>query len=116
VLLKVFHYDERAFHTGWFLESLATQTLVLFVIRTARRPWSNRPSKALAMTTLAVVVVGLVLPYSPLAGTFGLKPLPPVYFAFLAFIVATYLSLVELVKERVMRHVVPTMGETQSPH
>lgn len=116
VLLKVFHYDERSFHTGWFLESLATQTLVLFVIRTARRPWSNRPSKALAMTTLAVVVVGLVLPYSPLAGTFGLKPLPPVYFAFLAFIVATYLSLVELVKERVMRHLVPTMRETRSPH
>jgi Mg2+-importing ATPase len=42
VLLRVFHFGETLFHTGWFLESLATPTLVLFVIRTAVRPWSNR--------------------------------------------------------------------------
>ena len=49
VLLKVFHADETLFHTGWFVESLATQTLVIFVIRTAGRPWRDRPSVALTL-------------------------------------------------------------------
>ncbi|HYP86589.1 MAG TPA: magnesium-translocating P-type ATPase, partial [Polyangiaceae bacterium] len=103
VLLKVFHFGERQFHTGWFLESLATQTLVLFVIRTARKPWSHRPSWPLVATTLLIVSVALVLPFSRFAGTFGLEPLPLRYFAFLFIVVTTYLALVELVKERVMR-------------
>ena len=48
--LRVFHASEALFHTGWFVESLATQTLVLFVIRTAGKPWQSRPSLALAAT------------------------------------------------------------------
>jgi Mg2+-importing ATPase len=103
VLLHVFHFGERAFHTGWFLESLATQTLVLFVIRTARRPWQNRPSGSLALTTLLVVFVGLALPYTPAARPLGLEALPLGYFLFLGAAVATYLVLVELVKQRVFR-------------
>jgi len=103
VLLRVFRFGERLFHTGWFVESLATQTLVLFVIRTARRPWSNRPSKPLTITTLLVVIVAAVLPYTPAAHPLGLEPLPPSYFLFLIPAVGTYLVLVELVKERVMR-------------
>ena len=51
ILVAVFRSSEAFFHTGWFVESLATQTLVLFVIRTAGRPWSNRPSLPLASTT-----------------------------------------------------------------
>jgi Mg2+-importing ATPase len=103
VLLRVFHFDEPTFHTGWFLESLATQTLVLFVIRTARRPWQDRPSVALTLTTLLVVLVALALPSTPLAGPLGFRPLPALYFAFLGGAVATYLVLVELVKQRVFR-------------
>ncbi len=108
VLLKVFHLGERAFHTGWFLESLATQTLVLFVIRTARKPWTNRPSLPLTVTTLTIVIIALVLPYTSLAETFGLEALPPRYFVFLFVAVTTYLTLVEAVKERVMRQLLPS--------
>jgi P-type Mg2+ transporter len=109
-LLHVFHFGEELFHTGWFLESLATQTLVLFVIRTAGRPWSNRPSTPLVITTIAVVVIGIVLPYSPLAAELGLKPLPASYFGFLIAIVGTYLFLVEVVKERVMQRLLRKLG------
>ena len=55
VLLAVFRAPESLFHTGWFVESLATQTLVLFVIRTAGNPLRSRPSAALTVTTIAIV-------------------------------------------------------------
>jgi Mg2+-importing ATPase len=103
VLLRVFHFGEELFHTGWFLESLATQTLVLFVIRTAGRPWRHRPSVPLMLTTVIVVVVGGVLPYTPLANSLGLAPLPAAYFLFLGAVLATYLAIVEVVKHRVMQ-------------
>jgi Mg2+-importing ATPase len=103
LLLSVFHFGQAAFHTGWFVESLATQTLVLFVIRTAGRPWKNRPSLALTTTTLLVAAGGVALPFTPLAATLGLVTLPASYYVFLLAVVASYLVLVELVKERVMR-------------
>jgi Mg2+-importing ATPase len=80
----VFHASEALFHTGWFVESLATQTLVLFVIRTAGHPWQSRPSLALATTTLLVVLIGLSIPFTPLARVLGFVPLPGAYFLFLA--------------------------------
>jgi P-type Mg2+ transporter len=101
-LLKIFHASEALFHTGWFVESLATQTLVLFVIRTAGNPFRSRPSLPLAMTTVLIVLVGLLLPFSPLATVFGLTPLPAMFFLFLGGTVITYLLLVELVKRRLM--------------
>jgi P-type Mg2+ transporter len=107
VLLRVFHFGEVLFHTGWFLESLATRTLVLFVIRTAGRPWRNRPSLPLTLTTLAVVVIGSVLTQSRAAATFGFARLPPAYLVFLVAVVGTYLVLVEVVKRRVMRRLLP---------
>jgi Mg2+-importing ATPase len=103
VLLHVFHFGETLFHTGWFLESLATQTLVLFVIRTAGRPWRDRPSGPLFATTLAVVAAGVLLPFSPLARTLGLDALPASYFLFLIVVVGSYLGIVELAKGHVMR-------------
>ncbi|MDO8433368.1 MAG: magnesium-translocating P-type ATPase, partial [Candidatus Binatus sp.] len=103
ILLKVFHSSEALFHTGWFVESLATQTLVLFVIRTAGKPWSNRPSLPLALTTILIVLTGLLLPFSPLAGYLGFVPLPAAFFLFLAIAVLTYLILVEMVKTRLLR-------------
>lgn len=103
ILLTVFHSSEALFHTGWFVESLATQTLVLFVIRTAGRPWSNRPSLPLASTTILIVIVGLMLPFSPLAGRLGFVPLPATFFLFLTVAVLTYLILVEIVKARLVR-------------
>ncbi|HVP30217.1 MAG TPA: magnesium-translocating P-type ATPase [Myxococcota bacterium] len=106
VLLRLFRFGEASFHTGWFLESLATQTLVLFVIRTAGRPWTQRPSTPLVVTTLLVVAVGTALPYTPAAAPLGLQPLPGSYFVFLAAVVVTYLAIVELVKHRVMHGLV----------
>ena len=72
VLLHFFHASEAQFHTGWFVESLATQTLVLFVIRTSKNPLRSRPSGPLIATCLAVVAVGIYLPFSPLARVAGL--------------------------------------------
>lgn len=105
VLLWVFHFGESRFQTGWFIESLATQVLVLFVIRTRGRPWSNRPSLPLMITVLFVVVAGLALPYTPVAASLGMTPLPPAYFLFIALVVPSYLALVEIVKERLMRRI-----------
>jgi Mg2+-importing ATPase len=104
VLLKVFQASEAFFHTGWFMESLASQTLVLFVIRTAGSPLRSLPSRPLAVATVASVVIGLALPWSPLAPVLGLVPLPPAYFLFLGPATLTYLALVEIVKRPLMRH------------
>jgi Mg2+-importing ATPase len=114
VLLRVFAFSETLFHTGWFLESLATQTLVLFVIRTAGRPWSSRPSVPLIVSTLAVVAIGAALPQTRVAGALGFAPLPPAYFAFLVVVVGTYLAIVEIVKRRVMHRLLPGALGTRS--
>jgi P-type Mg2+ transporter len=107
ILLAWFHAPEALFHTGWFVESLATQTLVVFVIRTVGRPWTDRPSIPLAATTLGAVIVGTVLPFSQLAALLGLKPLPVGFFVFLTLAAASYLALVELVKGwLIRRHIV----------
>jgi len=103
VMLRVFHASEALFHTGWFVESLATQTLVLFVIRTGKRPWTSRPSKPLTFTTLAIVITGLVLPFSPLAKLLGFVPLPSGYFTFLVLSTGTYLALVETAKRKLLQ-------------
>ena len=105
-LLWVFHASEALFHTGWFVESLATQTLVLFVIRTAGNPLQSRPSIPLATTTVLMVCIGLVLPFTALAEPLGFVPLPLSYFVFLTGATLTYLVLVEVVKRRLIRRLV----------
>lgn len=102
ILLKIFHASEQLFHTGWFVESLATQTLVLFVIRTSGNPLRSRPSVPLTITTLAVVFIGIVIPFTPLGGVLGFTPLPGAYFLFLSAMTGTYLLLVQVVKRRLM--------------
>ncbi|MGA7556226.1 MAG: cation transporting ATPase C-terminal domain-containing protein, partial [Candidatus Acidiferrales bacterium] len=91
------------FHTGWFVESLATQTLVLFVIRTMGNPLKSRPSLPLAGTTILMVIIGILLPYSPLAEILGLTRLPAPFFTFLAISTLTYLFLVEFAKGLLFR-------------
>jgi Mg2+-importing ATPase len=103
VLLHYFRASEAQFHTGWFVESLATQTLVLFVIRTAKNPFRSRPSGPLIATCLAAVAVGIYLPFSPLAGMLGFTPLPAAYFGFVAVATGVYLLLVEVAKRRLLR-------------
>jgi Mg2+-importing ATPase len=102
VLLRYFHAPEAEFHTGWFVESLATQTLVLFIIRTAGNPFKSRPSLPLAATTIAIVAIGVALPFTPLGALLGFVPLPGSYFAFLGVATAAYLAMVEWAKRVVM--------------
>jgi P-type Mg2+ transporter len=103
VLLHVFHTSEAQFHTGWFVESLATQTLVLFVIRTAKNPFRSRPSGPLMATCFGAVAVGIYLPFSPLADVLGFTPMPAKYFAFVAVATGIYLLLVEAAKRLLLR-------------
>ncbi len=76
---------------------------MLFVIRTAGNPLRSRPSRPLTITTLLIVLVGIILPFTPLAGYLGFTPLPGLYFLFLVAMTVTYLLLVEVVKRRLMR-------------
>ena len=103
VLLHFFHAREAQFHTGWFVESLATQVLVLFVIRTSKNPFRSRPSNPLLATCLGVVAIGIYLPFSPLAGVLGFTPLPGSYFVFVAVATAVYLLLVQFGKRVLLR-------------
>jgi Mg2+-importing ATPase len=101
-LLRQFHAGEIAFHTGWFVESLCTQTLVLFVIRTLGSALRSRPSRPLTMTVLAVVALAVAIPFTPIAKPLGFAPLPGPFFAFLVIVTTAYLLCVELVKERIL--------------
>jgi Mg2+-importing ATPase len=87
------------FHTGWFVESLFTQTLIIHVIRTNKMPFvQSRASKALTLTSLIIVAVGAYLPFSPLASWLGFVPLPPIYWLLLFGMLAAYVVLTQIVK------------------
>ena len=111
VLLRVFHAGEALFHSGWFVESLATQTLVLFVIRTMGNPFQSRPSRALTITTLAITGIGVSLPWTPLAGALGFTRLPGAYVVFLLAASTAYLALVEVAKRRLFRARIGAQGQ-----
>jgi P-type Mg2+ transporter len=89
----------RLFQTGWFVESLLTQTLIVHIIRTRRTPFfGSRASIHLILTTLAVMAVGAWLPYSPFAGALGMVPLPPVYWAWIALFLVLYAAMTHYMK------------------
>ena len=98
VLLTMFGAGEALFQTGWFVESLATQVLIILIIRTRRSPLDSRPHPLLATLSVGMVLLGAALPLSPLGPLFGFVPLPPAYFAFLAVAVIAYLFLAEGIK------------------
>ncbi len=92
-------FDKPAvFHTGWFVESLLTQTLVVFVIRTPGNPLKSLPSHPLTFTILAISAIAVILPYTPLGAILEFTPLPWTLLAALAGLTATYLLLVQAVK------------------
>jgi Mg2+-importing ATPase len=87
------------FQTGWFVESLLTQTLIIHVIRTNKIPFiESRASNALTLTTLAVMAVGVYLTFSPIAGALGFVRLPPLYWPLLALTLVCYIFLTQGVK------------------
>jgi Mg2+-importing ATPase len=122
VMIYLFNAGNNAtlFRSGWFVESLATQTLVIFVIRTRRVPFfRSTPSKPLLAATLACATVGVVLPYSPLAHVLGFKALPLTFLGVLAGMVVTYLALVELGKHFFFQRFKPsgrTVAIPRPPH
>ncbi len=92
------------FQTGWFVESLLSQTLIVHVIRTGKIPFlESRASLPLTLTGLAICAAGALLPYSPLAAKFGFAPLPGMYWLYLVVILGTYMLLTQFVKARLIR-------------
>jgi len=98
ILLVVLKADEQLFHTGWFVESLFTQVLVIFIIRTRGRPWHSRPHPLLIVTSLAVIACAAGLPFTPLGRYFGFVPPPASFYLVLGAMVTAYLLTVEVAK------------------
>lgn len=96
VLLKVFKADPGLFRSGWFVESLVTQVLVIFVIRTSGSPWSHRPHPALAAGAMLVILIGCMVPYS---ACIGFEPLPWMFYGYVLVATLIYLMLVQFVKQ-----------------
>ena len=95
LLLRLFDAHESLFRTGWFVESIATQVLVIFVIRTRRNPLRSHPNGWLVATSLAVVATAMALPFTPLAPYLGFMPLPLAFFGLLTALLVLYLLMVE---------------------
>ena len=97
-LLRFFGAGEAVFQTGWFLESITTQVLVVFAIRTRRKFFQSKPRGLLVGTALGAVAIAVALTLLPLGHWFGFVQPPPLFFAYLIGATAVYLALVELVK------------------
>ena len=101
-LLLLFKTTAAEFQTAWFLESMATQILVIFLIRTNGRPWHDRPHPGLVASTLVALLVAMVLPFTPVGHWFGFEPPTAAMLASIAAIVIVYLGVVEWLKPRVV--------------
>ena len=103
VLLRVFHAGQALFQTGWFVESLCTQTLVLFVIRTYERPWRSRPSRALASTVIAVAAIGMIFRSRARRPSLASSHCRPPSSRYVALATTAYLVAVEFAKRALVR-------------
>jgi len=99
VMLFIFKASEPLFQTAWFIESLTSQTLVIFVIRTKRSPfWKSKPSKLLLLSSVAIITFAFMLLYTPLGEIFKFAKLPTTFYIALATILGAYITLAEIVK------------------
>ena len=103
-LFYVLKADEATFHSGWFVESVLSAIMVVFVLRTQRRFLQSRPGRPLMIMSTAVALAALIIPYSPLAGIMGFTPLSPQILAVLMLLVVLYLAAAETVKRWFFRH------------
>ncbi len=100
LMLVVFKATVPTFQTAWFIESLSTQTLVVFILRTRKTPfYKSKPGKYLLISSLAVVAAAFIIPYTPLGVLFKFSPPPAAFYIALATLIPTYLFLVEVVKK-----------------
>jgi Mg2+-importing ATPase len=104
LLLGVLHADQASFHTGWFIESVLSASVVVFSIRTRMPFHRSHPSRAMLLVTFFVAVVALVLPYSPLANILGFKPLGVQALGMIGGIIILYFISAEIVKRWFYRH------------
>jgi len=103
-LLVVFHAPMEIFRTVWFLESLCTQTFIIFAIRTTKVPfYKSHPSRLLIISSIFVVLAGIAITFTPAGGLFGFVPVTFPYFLFIGALVAGYIVVVEVVKKRFYR-------------
>jgi Mg2+-importing ATPase len=102
VLLLVLKASPPVFRTGWFIESIVTQTLVLLVIRTTGNPLRSRPSALLAATVLTTALIGVTLPFTPLRAVLGFVTPPPAFLVFVVVATVCYLGAVEVAKRRLV--------------
>jgi P-type Mg2+ transporter len=102
-LILLFDVDAATFRTGWFLESVLSAMLVVFVVRTRLPFWRSRPSRSMLAATGVVALVTVVLPFTPLADVVGFGRLPPAVLLTMALIVALYFTSAEFVKRRFYR-------------
>jgi Mg2+-importing ATPase len=98
VLLLVFHAGETFFRTGWFVESLVTQILMIFAVRTRRHLFASKPHPSVTALAFGMAALTLALPFLPVGAWFEFVALPVPYFAFLLLVVAGFLVLIEVVK------------------
>ena len=104
-LLHLFGAGAALFQTGWFIESMTTQVLVVFCIRTQRLFFQSRPHRFLVGMAFGAVAVAILLPLSPAGTWFGFVAPSPLYFAYLAVATVAYLALVEIIKRLFYRRV-----------
>ena len=106
-LLLLFHAPMEIFRTVWFLESLCTQTFIIFAIRTTRVPfYKSHPSRLLIISSIFVVLAGIAITLTPAGGLFGFVSLPLPYFLFIGALVVMYIVVVEIVKKWFYRHTI----------
>lgn len=111
VLLKVLRADEVLFHSGWFVESLVTQILVIFVIRTKRSCFASAPGRFLTVLSFAIVILSCLLVFLPVHTALGFTPVPSSFLAVLAVIAVVYLSFVEIAKHFFYRTILKVDAE-----
>ena len=99
VLLLVLHATQIQFRTGWFLESVVSASLIVLVIRSRKPSYKSKPGKYLLIATVTIVIITLILPYTPLAGIFGFTPLPLPFLLFIGLIILFYIFTAEVVKK-----------------
>jgi Mg2+-importing ATPase len=98
LLLWLLHSGPASFHTGWFVESVLSATIVVFAVRTRLPFQHSRPARAMLAVTAFVALAALALPYTPLAGIMGFQPLPVQYLLGIAGIVIAYFFSAEFTK------------------